>query len=253
MKNILLKMIFLVSLALNSMCFAGLNDYPSIAVLNFGNKANTSADLTLEDTGAVTDYIVECLMDSDRFAVMERDQLEALMSEHHFNLSGMVDPSTASEIGKFTGVQYLVYGNVVGMSTKITGISYDSDVHGGIGNKQYAVTANVTLRVIDVATGRIVVSAHGKGKSTSTGSEIKLDERKEEYLKDVTYNADTGESNEIEIEKTSGAMHTIKIGAENVSQEQVHNAMYKAAEDVIYNKDRGLLAKIDGKGKRHRR
>lgn len=252
MKKMVLRVIFLISMLMTSTSFAGLNDYPNIAVLDFGNKANTSADLTFEDTGAVTDYIVECLLDSDRFEIIERDQLQAMMSEHHLNLSGMVNPATATKIGQYVGVQYLVYGNVVGMSTKVTNISYDNDVYGGVGNKQYSVTANVTLRIIDVTTGRIAVSAHGRGTSTSTSSEIKLDRRKEEYITDSSYNSETGETEEVEIEQTSGAMHTIKIGTENVSQIQVHNALYKAAEDVVYNKQWGLLAKIDGRGKRHK-
>ena len=189
-----------------------MGNYPNIAVLNFGNKANVSNGLTLDDTGIVTDYVIEGLLDSDMFSIMERDQLQAVLSEHHLNLTGMVDPSTAVAIGKLTGVQYLVYGNVVGLSTKVTGVSYDNSVYGGIANKQYSVTANVTMRIIDVATGRRVTTN------------------------------DT-------IEEEKGALHTIKIGAEDVSQIQVHNALHKAALDTIYNKNFGLLAKINGTAK----
>lgn len=250
-RKILMQVVLLVSVLISSTCFAGLGNYPNIAVLNFGNKANVSNGLTLDDTGIVTDYVIEGLLDSDMFSIMERDQLQAVLSEHHLNLTGMVDPSTAVAIGKLTGVQYLVYGNVVGLSTKVTGVSYDNSVYGGIANKQYSVTANVTMRIIDVATGRLITAAHGQGTSTSTNSEFKLDKRVSQVL-DVTTTTDD-ESERVTtndtIEEEKGALHTIKIGAEDVSQIQVHNALHKAALDTIYNKNFGLLAKINGTAK----
>lgn len=251
MRKILMQVVLLMSLVISSTCFAGVGNYPNIAVLNFGNKANISNGLTLDDTGIVTDYVIEGLLDSDMFSVMERDQLQAVLSEHHLNLTGMVDPATAVSIGKLTGVEYLVYGNVVGLSTKITGISYTNSVAGGIANKQYSVTANVTIRIIDVATGRLIAAAHGVGSSTSTGSEFSLDRRKVNILNSTTT---TEDSNNIinsteNIEEEKGALHTIKIGTEEVSQIQVHNALHKAALDTIYNKNFGLLAKINGTAK----
>lgn len=251
MRKMLMQVVLLVSLVISSTCFAGVGNYPNIAVLNFGNKANISNGLTLDDTGIVTDYVIEGLLDSDMFSVLERDQLQAVLSEHHLNLTGMVDPATAVSIGKLTGVEYLVYGNVVGLSTKITGISYTNSVAGGIANKQYSVTANVTIRIIDVATGRLIAAAHGVGSSTSTGSEFSLDRRKVNILNSTTT---TEDSNNIinsteNIEEEKGALHTIKIGTEEVSQIQVHNALHKAALDTIYNKNFGLLAKINGTAK----
>ena len=251
MRKILMQVVLFVSMLISSTCFAGLGNYPNIAVLNFGNKANISNGLTLDDTSIVTDYVIEGLLDSDMFSIMERDQLQAILSEHHLNLTGMVDPATAVAIGKLTGVEYLVYGNVVGLSTKITGISYTNSVAGGIANKQYSVTANVTIRIIDVATGRLMAAAHGSGSSTSTGSEFSLDRRKVNILNSTTT---TEDSNNIinsteNIEEEKGALHTIKIGTEEVSQIQVHNALHKAALDTIYNKNFGLLAKINGTAK----
>ena len=134
MRKILMQVALLVSVLISSTCFAGLGNYPNIAVLNFGNKANVSNGLTLDDTGIVTDYVIEGLLDSDMFSIMERDQLQAVLSEHHLNLTGMVDPSTAVAIGKLTGVQYLVYGNVVGLSTKVVSVKYNADIKSQFSN-----------------------------------------------------------------------------------------------------------------------
>jgi len=46
--------------------------------------------------------------------------------------------------------------------------------------------------------------------------------------------------------------HRLTIGGRGYSMVQVRNALYKAAVDAVYNKDYGVLAKLDGKAKRRK-
>ncbi len=215
----------------SSTCFAGLNDYPNIALLEFNNKAAVSYNISFEDASMVSDYMLEELLDSGRFNIMEREQLQGILDEHHLNLTGLIDPSTAVKIGQLTGVEYLVYGSITGLSSKETGVVYDNLGFGGIGNKQYVVTANVTTRIIELETGRIVLAARGMGSSTSTRTEIG-------HWAGRRYHPQNG--------------HFIRIGAHDISQIQVHNALAKAVDDVVNGKN-GLLAKMDGRGKKRKR
>lgn len=252
MNKILLRLSMLLCLFFNSTCFAGLNDYPNIAIMPFSNHASVSASadslsgtpgqIALTDAQIASDYVLDALLDSDRFSIMEREQMQAILKEHHLNLSGLVDPATAVQIGRLTGIKYIVYGSVVGCSLKEKGIHYDNSVVGGIGNQQHTVIANVVARFIDVETGRIVLAARGKGESTSTHNEIQWKRiKKNTNSYDGEYGTDS----------TSEKSHTIKFGTENVSQEQVHNAIAKAADDLVYGK-MGFLAKMDGKARRRR-
>lgn len=232
MKKIMGIFVMLMGILFSQTCYAGLNDYPNIAIIPFGNHASVNTtmssvagEISLTDAAVASDYVLEALVDSDRFSVLEREQMMAIMSEHHLNLTGMVDQSTAVQIAKLTGVKYLVYGSVTGCSLKTGSIGYDK-----FGAKKYTVIANVVGRFIDVETGRIVLTARGKGESSSTNMEYTLKSAS-------TY--------------TSEAASTIKFGTENVSQVQVHNAIAKAADDLIYG-DSGFLAKLDGKYKRKR-
>lgn len=221
------SMLFAACFVISSTCFAGLNDYPDIALLEFTNKASVSYDISLEDASMVSDYMLEELLDSGRFNVMEREQLKGILDEHNLNLTGIVDPNTAVKIGQLTGVQYLVYGSITGLSSKENGFHYDTPKVGGVGNIQYIVTANMTARIIDLETGRIVLAARGIGSSTSTNTEIG-------YRTGRRHHPQAG--------------HFIRIGAADISQVQVHNALAKAVHDVVNGKN-GLLAKMDGKGK----
>ena len=168
----------LLALMLPTSCFAGLMDYPDIAVLNFNKKAAVSQELTFEDAGVVTEYLIDALIDTDMFNVIEREQLRAITDEHSFNATGLIDMSTATQLGKLHGVKYLVYGSVVGLSLKDTGIDYGNDKYGKIGNTKHTVIADVTARFIDVETGRIVLTGRGEGASSSAQTEVGLGKRK---------------------------------------------------------------------------
>lgn len=242
-RKILMQVVLLVSVLISSTCFAGLGNYPNIAIMPFSNHASvsTNADsgvqgqISLTDARVASDYVLDALLDSDRFSIIEREQMQAIMSEHHLNLTGMVDPATAVQIGRLTGVKYILYGSVVGCSLKEKTIGYDNNTIGGIDNNQHTVIANVVARFIDVETGRIILAARGKGESTSTYNEIKW--KKLDLYSDA--------------DGTNSFGHTVKFGTKEVSQEQVHNAIAKAADDLVYGK-MGILAKMDGTARRRR-
>lgn len=87
-------------------------DLPTVAVLDFngfmmgegGNSAPlgkaVSAMLTTELTGRAG------------IRVIERQQLQDLLTEQRLSLSGRVEESTAVEVGKLVGAQYVVFGQV---------------------------------------------------------------------------------------------------------------------------------------------
>ncbi|WP_295159781.1 CsgG/HfaB family protein [Selenomonas sp. AE3005] len=289
MKRILVVFVLVMAIWGSSAQAASLHNYPNIAVLPYANKAAVSQQLSLADASMVSEFVIEQLLDAERFNVIEREMLEAIMKEHSFNMSGMVDPMTAVQIGKLAGVQYLVAGSVTGLSTKSSGASYSDTVWGGVGFNQNTVIANVTVRFIDVETGRIVLAASGTGESASTNMEFALRKQvQEDYANSSMVNDSynelatdmpyTDSGNEIaDTTDITGEMETSDLGVgtveplkENVpvgstsrerkiiigtkafSQVQVRNALYKAVGDLIYNKNYGVLAKMDGKAKRRK-
>lgn len=247
-KKFLCQVSLLLTFILPATCFAGLMDYPSITVLNFSKKAAVSQELTFEDAGVVTEYLIDALIDTDMFNVIEREQLRAITDEHSFNASGLIDMSTATQLGKLHGVKYLVYGSVVGLSLKDTGVDYGNDKYGKIDNTKHTVIADVTARFIDVETGRIVLTGRGEGASSSTQTEVGLRKRKNlsyenAYSEDEAINEYGGTDTESDYE------HTFKFGAVTVSQKQVHNALAKAADDLVFGKF-GFIEKLERKAKR---
>ncbi len=88
--------------------FQLIGDRLSIAVLPFETKG-VGRDLGDID---LMDKLITELHHLNRFLVIERSQLEKILQEHKLNLSGIIDQSTAVEVGKTAGVDVVVLGSI---------------------------------------------------------------------------------------------------------------------------------------------
>ena len=136
---------------------------PRIAVLGF---ANNSTFTYWGDNlgGAAADELTTQLVKSGAFSVVERSQVNAILEEQHFGLSGAVDASTAAEIGKVLGVQAMLMGS-------ITQFSIDRK-SGGVGAFRMTYTeaeSRMDVRVVSTTTAEILAVAEGQGKKRMGG------------------------------------------------------------------------------------
>jgi len=140
---------------------------PRLAVLEFKNKADNQWWFH-GGAAAAQDVFVTELVKSGKFRVVEREQLEALMSEKNLSLSGDVDPKSAIKFGKLLGVNYLLTGAVTEY-----GIT-DKGAHGpgigglpsfGVGKRNFVAAINA--RLIDTSTGEIVWADEATAEESS--------------------------------------------------------------------------------------
>ena len=230
MKNFFLTLIFSAMFLIPSFCFAGLRDHPVVAVLPYANKAAVSKQLNLADASLVSEFVVEKLLE-----VTQEQGLQA---------GSLVNPSTSMMMGKIAGAQYLVVGSVTGLSAKTGVLAYENSVWGGGEGNKNTVIANLTLQFIDVETGLIVMAVSGTGESSSTYAEFSLSQTKTTTFEGTGYDEFTDEEYIMEDEETSQITHKIKIGSSEFSQVQVRNALYKAADNLIFDKNYSVLAKL---------
>jgi tetratricopeptide (TPR) repeat protein len=85
------------------------------------------------------------------FDILERERLNLLLEEHNLSVSGLVDESSAGEIGKILGVDALIYGAVSIEKTK------------------KGKFADLTLKVVSVESALIIaqVSKRSKAKNVA--------------------------------------------------------------------------------------
>jgi eukaryotic-like serine/threonine-protein kinase len=82
---------------------------PAIAVLNFANLQNNPQFESFQ-TG-IAEALTSSFVNSRRFRIVERNQLDKVMKELALNRTPSIDPSTAQKLGRLIGAQYLVLGS----------------------------------------------------------------------------------------------------------------------------------------------
>ena len=210
-RRIALLCALVLGMGMSSVCQAGLHDHPTVAVMPFKNKA---PDVYWESFGDYSGQATESLISKlsaryDVFNLVDREYLQDLIEEQSLGMTGLsVD---GPEVGRLLGVEYKIYGSVTGLTTKENHVSfgtYEGDLN--FDNTQHRVFAHVTLRLIELSTGRIMLVAQGDGASTSTNTAV-------------------------------GTL--ISLGTKFVSPEQAYNAIEKAITDAVYGKQ-GLLTQL---------
>lgn len=185
-KKIFLSTTLVIGIIGGPISFAtGIKDIPRVAVMNFGNKAITSEGLRDTDMSSATEYAIYQLSASGWFDLIDYEQLSTVAKMHKINMTGLVDPSTTVAIGKFLGAEYMVIGYVTGLTVKESEASVQWD-RAKAGNAKHNVTANVMVRIVDIATGRIVAAGIGKGSSASTSTEISYQKYRNKKYRNTT-------------------------------------------------------------------
>lgn len=230
--------------------------YPTVAVMQFGNKAITSQGLRRYDFDSASEYAIYQLLASGWFDLVDYEQLSNIAKMHEINMSGLVDQSTAVQLGKFAGAQFMVVGNVTGLTSKESGLDYQHGRSGGLGVDVRTVIANVAIRIVDIETGRIVGAGLGKGESASSNVEIVFNKyrKSDNAILPIDSDESSGENEEEGDDFNNNStnseevgQYSIKIGSDTFSAVQVRNAISKAVRDAVYG-NTGLMTMLnDGK------
>ena len=80
----------------------------SIAIFPFETMGSAGSDLG----NIVFDKLITALFNQERFKVIERNQLEKILDEQKLGMTGVIDASTAAELGKGIGVDAIILGSV---------------------------------------------------------------------------------------------------------------------------------------------
>ena len=131
-------------------------DYASGA--SYGNKAAQDFESQL----------VTALVDSGRYDVVERGQLDHVVRELGLQSSGMISGNTAIQFGQLTGADYTVVGNV---------IAADVETFNNYLYKGYKGKVKFNFKFIDNKTGMIKIAKIVEGSDTVSEYENKNPDR----------------------------------------------------------------------------
>ncbi|MBN1824138.1 MAG: hypothetical protein JW803_07460 [Endomicrobiales bacterium] len=123
-----------------------------VAVVEFKNQTGDAENDGL--IGSVTGIMVDELVATEAFRLIERQRLDDVLGELKLNMSGLVDAENAKSVGKQLGVDAFLFGD-------LTSVKYSRSKQTIFIMWTEGQRADVTLdaRLVDVETGEIIKSA----------------------------------------------------------------------------------------------
>lgn len=134
-------------IALSCLGCLALDAAPTIAVSDFDNRFDTTLNTIIPNV------LTETLINSGQFDFFERERLDAILREQGLQSSGMADPATAVALGKLSGIDYILTGEIVDFGREVRSFS-------GYGVRTDTVfyRLEAAVRILETETGRIVFS-----------------------------------------------------------------------------------------------
>lgn len=136
-----------------------LKNYQKIALGDFVNARGQTDQHALDLRDAFTNQLIN----TKRFEVVDRQALGRILEEQKLAISGLIDESSAPQIGKLLGASALIFGRITQdqfkEEVKQTGTYKDKKGKQHKRFKRYAsYTLGVNLKIVDVQSGKILIS-----------------------------------------------------------------------------------------------
>jgi curli biogenesis system outer membrane secretion channel CsgG len=142
-----------------------------IAVARFENKTADSSDWYSASIGdGMADMLTTALVNSGRYIVLERANLDTVIDEQDLGASGRIRADTAAAIGEIEGAELLVVAAVTEFDAdsggmQIGGSGLGNRVLGAITGGSRSAHMAIDLRVVDSTTSRILAATSVEGEA----------------------------------------------------------------------------------------
>jgi curli biogenesis system outer membrane secretion channel CsgG len=158
-------------------CSGAWADQKSLAVMKFTTTAGGGTHFWHSaswDIGeGMAEMLATALVETGRFKVLERQQINDVLGEQDLGASGRVDAATAAKLGKILGARYLVYGTV-------NEFEYSKSGGGGgvrvgrirVGASEAKARVGMDVRIVDAVTSEILFSARSAADASRTGFKV---------------------------------------------------------------------------------
>jgi len=170
MRKYIVVIVLCLSLIVAAQLFAA--EKPRIGVLRFTN--HTGASWWGYTSGTeLQDMLIAELASTKAFRVLERKELDKVLSEQKLSESGLVEETTRIRPGRIKAAKYLIAGTVSSFQENTSGDEGGVSIMGfRVGGATKTAYMAVDLKVIDTETGEIVDNR--TVEATSSGGGLRL-------------------------------------------------------------------------------
>ena len=168
--------IAIFTLGLNAVGIAETSEQPvlpKIAVLDF-DAIGSGVDR--EFGKGVAEILLSALAKTEKYQVVERQQLAKVLKEQKLQMTDLVDPKSAVEIGKLLGAETIVTGSIVKMGKTYTITPRFIEVKTATVKKSENLTCSsedeipqMCNQIVEILIGYVSTSSDGRFKVTKAG------------------------------------------------------------------------------------
>ncbi len=126
------------------------NNKMRIAIMDFSAKG-----ISVKDARTISELVRNDMINTSAYIVVERDQMNKILNEQGFQMSGCTDDSCAVEAGKLLSASKILVGSIIKLGDKIIITGRIVDVEKGTADFSEKVDAE-TVNDLDVAAERFV-------------------------------------------------------------------------------------------------
>jgi curli biogenesis system outer membrane secretion channel CsgG len=143
----------------------------TVAVFDFENDSGFSGSVNLGSD--FTMQLTDALMQSGKFNVLTRQDLDVVFAEQDLAASNRMAKSTAAQTGKAIPAQILIKGTIAAFEENTSGGGQGFSIHGvSLGTKKSSASMAVIIQLIDSTTGQVLDSKRVEGEARSGGLSI---------------------------------------------------------------------------------
>jgi len=147
-----------------------------VAVLSFADKtdAGYSWGGTKTAGDGMSDMLITELVKSDRYTVLERTEINAVLDEQNLGQQGVVTAQSAAEVGKMLGAEIVIFGSITefGYKERSTG---GRTRRFGVGISSTTAVVATDVRMVDATTGEILAAEDVRKEESKRGLSVDTD------------------------------------------------------------------------------
>lgn len=143
----------------------------TVAVFDFENDSGYRGEVRLGDDFTV--QLTDALVQSGKFNVLTRADLDVVFAEQDLAASGRMAQSTAAQKGKAIPAQILIKGQITEFEENTSGGGQGFSISGvSLGTKKSTASMAVIVQLIDSTTGEVIDSRRVEGEARSGGLSV---------------------------------------------------------------------------------
>lgn len=179
---------FVVSLALAAVATMSVaaQQRKRVAVINFDYATVRGSVAAIwgtdQDIGkGIADLIVEKLVATGKYSVIERKALDKILTEQNFSNSDRADANSAAKIGRVLGVDAIIMGSITQFGRDDQSRDFGGGALsrlsgrfgiGGVKRTEAKAVVGISARMVNTDTAEIFATAKGLGESTRKGTSL---------------------------------------------------------------------------------